>query len=232
MRGAACFREAFRPADPRPLDTGVMRRHTTGMHWSWQNIDWDKTLAVLVATAAIVQAVVGVIMMRGLKHAAEQASAANKALKIAQTASEQQLRAYLDVHRIKAEARTPGEPWRLRCSIKNFGQTPAMKVRHTGVIGLFAPELLGSEPVPEHDDDANSPLGPGDQLQVDGRIGADTWEPRAEQIASGELVCAALGRVTYEDIFGKTRETYYRMYLDPEVETDIMGAWKSGNTMD
>lgn len=209
------------------------------MNWSWANIDWDKTLSALVAIATIAQAVVGIVMMRGLKHArvqAEnaivQATAANAALRAAEVATERQLRAYVQVLEVTVEPRVPNEPWCVTCKIKNFGQTPALKVRHAGRVDLFSRQTLTDAQLIEPIGDESGPVGPGDIYEITSYIPAAAWMSINADLLSGDEILAALGRVIYEDIFEISHETNYKCYLsNAKGDCDLMAHWSNGNDM-
>lgn len=107
----------------------------------------------------------------------------------------------------------PGLPWS-RVEIKNTGATPAYDVRHWSRIVYCA---VGTDTtyVPPEDirDLVPTSTGPGGALSAESNLGRVLEQAEIDTLAifpPTHMLCV-YGKTTYRDIFGRNRETTYRL---------------------
>lgn len=146
--------------------------------------------------------------------------ATDKLVKGADRTAERQLRAY--VHLVQAEVQNFGVGTvRIRTVVKNYGQTPAYKF--TLWIGAGADDLPNKTPfiLPPRPDSHATILAPGAFSTSFNEYGPLT-EKHVEQIKAGEAAIWNWGKITYDDAFGISRETTFRLIFQ-NIKTDPPG---------
>lgn len=201
------------------------------MSWSWANIDWEKTLTAAVGISALVQGLVAAVMMRGLRHARAQAEAAQETLNLARQSNEVSLRAYIEVEQIEV---TVGEGQDLEAvlELKNYGATPARNLQlHWAVFiapraerETYKPDLSAGTP----EWFSNASLGKDTSVRSAQWVKASEAQAALEPVFKGASLLMALGKATYEDVFGIERETIFRRVLE-NPKLSRMAACNTGN---
>lgn len=166
-------------------------------------INWPLFTAALAATAAVVQAVAAFIMVRGLKHSAQSADAAARAVEHADRTSKQQLRAYIDREKIEFMGFVPGGAL-VRFTVRNFGQTAAKDVRCSAASKLIAragPPQSQFLEKPGTPIAATTTIAPGASANYYARLEAPAWEPHINSLADGSKVVIFKVEITYQDVF-------------------------------
>jgi hypothetical protein len=195
-------------------------------------IDWDKTLTYWVGTATVVQAVVAVVMVRGLRHAKAQAAATTATLAVMEANTERQLRAYVALLTAEATPRVAGQPLEIKFDVFNGGQTPANNVRvisRWGIVPLAQLEDFDLEPQAPGEEESVSRISAGAQIGTLHQVPAADWAPFAPVLDAGQARVVLVGKVTYDDIFGKARITRFRLQLVPTYHPTQLVSCKTGN---
>lgn len=174
------------------------------------SVEW---MAAVAAFAAVVQAVIAGVMIRGLRHAEVQAEAAMASVKIVQDNSERQLRAYINVIDVTLVGYSATSWGRVKVRFRNSGQTPAHNLTMAFCSHITVPAMLDQLSIgPVFQMTAPSYLGAGAEDYIQYTVGAAAVERNAEQLASGELVYAVVGRIDYVDVFGAARQTGFGVH--------------------
>ena len=128
---------------------------------------------------------------------------------------------------------SPGRAW-IVIGIKNVGQTPAVSVRHHGKIALLPRDEHQPFDLPKNLEAVSQSVGaPGVPASKTLQI---ILSPEDEQsIARGEKTIYVWGRITYLDIFQRTRRTDYRVRYDgiwPPPAHAVLSFCDGGNLAD
>jgi hypothetical protein len=123
-----------------------------------------------------------------------------------------QLRAYAFVESAHIEGVAIGQTPRANVTIKNFGQTPAFRLRQWARMGFQSFPLVG--PIPKTAEDtitAERPLAPGGVFHVRlGRREIDSETITALQNGTHAIFIA--GEIFYRDIFNRRHQTNYCLF--------------------
>ena len=155
------------------------------------------------------------------------------------TTSRRELRAYLFVEAIGLGAATSGptkgHPGGV-IKVKNFGQTPAYRVLHYGVIDLVNSQNPALTPIPEKLEDISATAIPsGSGITAIRAIGRAMTRLELKNLRAGTMVLVARGRVEYIDTFGANRWSSYHYYYSgqwPPAPDMVMHIANDGNESD
>jgi hypothetical protein len=160
--------------------------------------------------------------------AKDSADVARDAVKLSDKTAERQLRAYVNNVSTIIRNVEVGKVPEVRVEIKNWGQTPAYRVRHIGSYTLAVFPWSGVTSPPPYQ--SESIIGPGSNafMLLKGHALA------AEHVAGlndGSLAIYIEGSITYKDAFDHDRFTNYRFWVggdrgfppDQAMFTDIRG---------
>jgi hypothetical protein len=150
--------------------------------------------------------------------------------------SRRELRAYLFVESIGLGVANAGpakgQPGAV-IKIKNFGQTPAYRVLHHGVVVLVATQNPNHGPIPENLENISITAIPsGSGLTAIRGLGRKLTAVELRGVRAGSLTFAARGRIEYEDTFGNKRWTTYHYYYSgkwPPADDMLMNIANDGN---
>ncbi len=142
------------------------------------------------------------------------ASSTQRLVTGAERTERRQLRAYIhNISGIVRDVEAGKKPF-FRIEIKNHGQTPAYRVRHTGMYTLAhfpwtdCADLPEAKSVTVMGPTSNSFLAlTSDQVLTDEQLNG---------IKDGSLAIYFEGRVSYDDVFGKPHTTDYRLIVGGE----------------
>lgn len=185
-------------------------------------------LSLVIAIAAVAQAVAAVAMVKGLRHAEEQARAAQRSVELIQENSERQLRAYLDIESASLAFDSSGEVT-LVVVFKNSGQTPARSAQAAYRYDWMPPHEYN--PPPEL-----SPEGSSRDVASDGRYTFRThvdqarWREHYAAVSAGTMRFVVVGRLAYRDVFGVERLTLFRRFLQPSAHATELATATGGNS--
>ena len=188
----------------------------------------DSTVWIMVAAlVGIVLTVVGVgLIWRTLFYTRETLKEAQSATEAALEAEQTtrkvgifQLRAYVNIYKVRMLRFNPGEIFTVQCELRNDGQTPANNIR-------FAASIV---PVPDPDNTPIYNVRPNEDRDRKGSIapsGGDTIQISLSSVAlrqelfdstmNGECFITFAGYIFYDDIFGIRRRTIFRYFLKSE----------------
>ena len=170
-------------------------------------------LTVVVAIAAVMQAGAAIIMMRGLKHAEDQAAMARRSVEHMQLSSERQLRAYVDVLRVVVDEFNEGAPLVCTGRIRNSGQTPARRLNMTyravivptaDVDAAFLGDDVPTLPFAD--------VSPGREMWFTEVIPWAEWAPFEDALRAGRMAIVLVGKAEYLDVFGGKRLIEFKRY--------------------
>jgi hypothetical protein len=140
----------------------------------------------------------------------------------ARETTEQQLRAYVTMETGQWRGLTDGRPLASEYGLVAYGPTPARKAQLTGTIAIHPYPLPPKYALPPGREVLRQPTAvfPGTHIPNIGWIQANETFTPAEiaEVTSpqGARRIYLYGQITYEDVFGIRRETFFRFYLDPE----------------
>lgn len=176
------------------------------MWFSLTDIDVPLTVAALSATAALVQALVAVVMMLGLRHTARAADAATAALRHQEATSTRQLRAYLDRVGTTFQGFTDG-PSLIKLTVRNFGATPASNVLATmdhEVIAKVADAQTEFIDRPKGRVLIGTTIAAGAESTYFATLMPSEWRTDEAALRNGEKVVIFKLKLTYDDVFGES----------------------------
>jgi hypothetical protein len=201
------------------------------MSWNWGEIDWTTTFTGVAGTATAVQAVVAVVMAKGLAHARQSARAASDAVSAMKVIAEHQLRAYVEAHFATASAPVEGEPIRVSVFFKNMGQTPARRIRTYYKAAVLPWNDIEDFAAGEKDAErSETTVGPGAQLGMDLEIPWKSWAPQLQALQVGRAFICVAGKAVYSDIFDNERITTFRRFRPLNPRHDFLHATPTGNS--
>ncbi|ASP98520.1 hypothetical protein CN138_09410 [Sinorhizobium meliloti] len=214
---------------------------------------WSVAGAVLTAAATIVLVVVTALLWRvtdrSAKAADVSASAALRSVEIAtetakltEDTAKRQLRAYIVVPGavLNCDAGGSLRPYVVAGSraigtieLVNTGQTPALNVRVKIQIGLrsvpAAAESFGLLPNPPA---STTVLGAGRQSRSDAVLPSTILSATISNLASGSEAIFLFGEISYEDIFGESHVTKFRLRNKSGVYDGSMTFSDEGNSIE
>lgn len=139
--------------------------------------------------------------------------ATDRLVRGADKTAERQLRAYIHVFDVKLSH--VDDDWSpvIRINIKNFGKTPALKVRHKIGNTLV---IAGPGSFDLKDDTNVSDLGPDQKIGKSSVMGREVWHSMIlPSIKKGGGQFFVFGKITYSDVFTDVvRTTQYRFRVD------------------
>ncbi len=186
------------------------------MGWSWANIDWDKTLTAAVGVATLVQAVVATVMMRSLRHSAENVRLANAAMKLSKDTAERQLRAYLDIAEVELQQSKGAAA--IKVLITNTGQTPAYRIRSSLTPCFVAPANAETwQPPHEAAPENRGLLAAGGKATLLSRIPQNAWDEHVPALNARAMTLGTIVQIKYQDIYGVERRVRGRFVLMPDL---------------
>jgi hypothetical protein len=150
---------------------------------------------------------------RSAEAATRQAEISNETAKIMMETAEHQLRAYVFLEKVELETLVSIQYFTTKISVKNFGQTPALKLRWVHVLAFRRhDDVRGFEIT---DTGKNVALGPGATFYKitttsPPRVTDEQWSA----LHDGTGAIYAWGRIDYKDAFDVDRYTIYRMKAD------------------
>jgi hypothetical protein len=183
--------------------------------WSVVHEDHDEIIAVGTIFIAIFTIILGLFTVN-------LAGATDKLVKGAEKTAERQLRAYVNV--ANAKAKPDGEFFVYSIEVKNFGQTPAYKVRLRYMIELR--DFPATEPfvVPDHPQVSVAVLPPTVPIHDAFRPTQILGTNQRQRLNNGTAAIYVYGLITYEDIFEGARETEFRYMIGGNVGVSPEGA--------
>lgn len=120
--------------------------------------------------------------------------------------------------------------------IKNFGQTPAYRVLHYGVIDLVESSAPLLSQIPETLGNVSaSAIPPGANITGVRGIGRKLTFAEIRRVRKGELTFVARGRIEYNDAFERKRWTTYHYFYSgiwPPLPQMLMSIANDGNEND
>lgn len=145
--------------------------------------------------------------------AARSLSAARDMVNDARQNAERGSRAYVGVSTALLKGFAAGKP-RIEIGFTNHGQTPAYKVRR--ISGLTISDDNEEFPLEEVGPEKTEPtINPGATIYIQHVIATERWtEEIQQQIRLETKMLFAFGVMNYEDAFGETRATSFRLVLD------------------
>jgi hypothetical protein len=128
----------------------------------------------------------------------------------AEASSKMQLRAYLGPSESFITGVAVGERPVVETTIRNFGQTPALKVRHWAVAKVLDPTSGRFERGAPGNGERT--INPGrDGLMIRSSVAEAISEEAMARIKLGTAAVCLYGVVTYRDVFGRSRKTEFRL---------------------
>jgi hypothetical protein len=147
--------------------------------------------------------------------------ATRRLVKGAEDTAERQLRAYLFID--EAQLIVSDAAATVASTIRNFGQTPAKRIRNTARITIQpAAYPFAFEPLEHVDAPGNAMLGPRTHLNSTQPVQyPQDGYPLLALLESGATTVYFQSLITYEDFFGKTRTTNYTA----KTSKNLQGHW-------
>ncbi len=201
----SCAPESERLAEER-------HRAEERAHWAHQRRH-DRIVAGFSIAAAAAAAVAAVIAGWAYVQTKRQADAAWLQVQVSQDTEARQLRAYVLVSKSELRNLGDGKKTTAEVLLKNFGLTPAYKLKRNISIGFapFPPNgIIFPDPEigPDHSD-----LGPSGDVSL-GPITSNSvrTESQISDISNGLWAVYVWGVITYVDAFDKLHCTKFRMF--------------------
>jgi hypothetical protein len=143
--------------------------------------------------------------------------------------SERQLRAYVMVGTATIFDIVPNKIPNCKIQIKNFGQTPAYRLRCGISMGFTRFPIIDSDivwPTVEYDEKvrAERPIAPGDDFPVFHDLGKTISIAQVEALLEGRWAIWIAGRVIYTDAFDVVRRTNFCFYTTKETGVGNLAA--------
>lgn len=197
----------------QPQEGGPKANHSErAKFWIKKTIAWPEGVgAVLVLLTLLCVAWQSCETRKAAQATEQSVGAANKEYALAENTAKRELRAYVCIDSSEMRFRT-GIPV-VRVVIRNCGQTPAYKTH-----GWIAVEISDYLPTPVlgKPNDAgiqlsSSVVGPGGTVELEGRPTKRATQTDYSDVASGARTVFAYGFIGYEDAFGDSRWTTFRL---------------------
>jgi hypothetical protein len=101
----------------------------------------------------------------------------------------------------------------------------------TASLQLLPPDEIGEAQVPSIEEgNSESTVGAGARLTDFPSIPWEQWKDRQSEIDKGHLVVVVVGRCTYDDVFGKQRQTDFSRFHQNGHPTDFFRTARTGNS--
>lgn len=201
-------------------------------------------IQALVGGLALLVSVWAVWLVRGtLTEARKATAAANKAADAAVKANEgfeksskAELRAYVGPEGVVEVEVRPDASARVKIQMRNFGDTPAFKVRTRFTVGwrllplneaAFETDTLPAPSAVESETSLFPTAAQGVDVQTNGGV-ADGHA----MYQQGHVALVVFGRICYQDIFGEQHTTGVRMFRTFDMPPSIMRHHSGGNEAD
>jgi len=173
------------------------------IYWS-ASIGWTSEAITAASTAAL--AFITLILAVGTLCLW---LATKRLVRGAEKTAERQLRAYVINWRAIISNVTAGEIPEVEIEVKNFGQTPAYRVRHVARITLAIFPLIEDLALPPAL--SRITVGPGSIFFLRARLSEPLGADHVDGLKSGELAIYVVGEIRYVDAFARDRWTNYRL---------------------
>ena len=152
----------------------------------------------------------------------------------AEDTTRRQLRAYVHMEAAAiTNVKVGGQP-KAKITIRNSGKTPAHNMVQWSNMGFdhFPPKIVppdGMEKnMPSH------PLAPNGAIYATPGIPIALTAYQIDGLTKGEVAIYVVGGIRYDDVFGVTHTTTYRVFAGGPIgiDTGAMSPWKEGNKAD
>lgn len=159
------------------------------------------------------------------------AVATEKTVEAMEQTAERQLRAYCLVCAARLDNAEIGKIPCIQITIKNFGSTPARNVSQWSNVGFDTfPPTLSPPPGVEAKEIPAFVVGPGGVFYATPKFNQVVTRDGIEKLKNGTHAIYVIGSIQYEDAFGKTRTTKYKMYSGGNIGlSEGMAACDDGN---
>lgn len=157
-------------------------------------------------------AVLGALALLQLLAFALQAFRLRQTVRAMQESSERQLRAYVFVAAARIENYGVGQVPRAKLTIRNSGQTPAVRLINRASLGFdtFPPNV--TPPMEKGDAPPSRPLPPGSEFLVQPSLGRALNSDDVEGLKAGSVALYVTGTIQYHDAFDQPHVTEYRLF--------------------
>ena len=148
----------------------------------------------------------------------------------AKTSGERQLRAYVLVDNARVKDVEIGKLPVACLQLKNFGQTPAYKVRHR--IEINFSEFPPVSDIPLLETGKNFPkmlIGPGGHIDAIRYLDQPVAESDLEALGRKNFAIYVLGTIDYKDAFEVKRTTHYLFFTNGSQPEGILAPYVTGN---
>ena len=219
-------------ADKIKIDQGMLQ-YTAEIARDTNRMFWATALMFLVTAGLFAVAAFQFAEARiAVKAATQSASAAVRAVDVAETTAERQLRAYVFTVAdgpLKLDSEGRITAW---LKTKNFGQTPAHALRTTTQITVepYPPKSLQFAQLPPG---SSSPLAPTEIFEHNISVPFKLNGAERAELAAKRAAIYVRSEVRYQDIFGKEHKTEVLLYCTgPDASIGALAIAEQGNSAD
>jgi len=175
---------------------------------------WDDPLLVFTFVLALATIVLGAATIALWRSTKKLWLAGERQLKHSEDTAKRQLRAYVGLRRYKIEGTANGEYPKVTLTFHNAGQTPAHNLTlqyGIGVDNFPQPHLARSAALPTAKSVAV--LLPGGFMKPSLACPGAVSQEEINAINAGAAAIYCFGVVKYDDIFGESRQTEFRLMM-------------------
>jgi hypothetical protein len=141
-----------------------------------------------------------------------------------------QLRAYLFVTNTVPMDFEVGKKGRFHFDVHNYGATPASNLRIVAKVNLFGVASRDEHFSTDYKfGSSDSPLAQNQAVAAEAVMESEITQDMMDLYNAQKFIFVAYGKIEYADIFGITRETFFRYYRRPEFAQGIMVPKSDGN---